>query len=148
MTGNSGVSGYSRRNDRGGETPSVRRPNSTVAWSIASKLSWDRRARPVSARSWTSTASRPSCPPSSVVNSTTRIRFSVRVPVLSEQSTVAAPMVSSAAIRRARTLLRAIRYAPSARKTVTTTGNSSGSSEMARVRPASRPPFQSARPSP
>ena len=65
-------------------------------------------------------------PGEAVVNSTTFIRFSVSVPVLSEQSTVAAPSVSSAAIRRARTLLRAIRYAPRARKMVTTTGNSSG----------------------
>ena len=46
------------------------------------------------------------------------------------------------------TLLREIRQAPSARKTVSTTGNSSGSVAMAIAMPASKPCFQTSAPPP
>ncbi len=52
--------------------------------------------------------------------------FCVSVPVLSTHSTVAAPSVSMAGMRRVSTLLREMRQAPRARKIVSTTGNSSG----------------------
>ena len=69
----------------------------------------------------------------------TVIWFSVRVPVLSTQRTVAAPSVSIAATRRVSTWRCDNRHAPSARKIVSTTGNSSGSVAIASVMPASRP---------
>jgi arginine exporter protein ArgO len=75
----------------------------------------------------------------------TRIRFSVKVPVLSTASTVAAPIDSTAGIRRVKTPAREMRQAPIARKTVSTTGNSSGRMPMASVTPASTPPSQSVR---
>jgi hypothetical protein len=78
----------------------------------------------------------------------TVIWFSVSVPVLSTQSTVAAPSVSMAGTRRVSTWRCDNRHAPSARKIVSTTGNSSGSVAIARVRPASRPCSQSPRVSP
>src|SRR6516225_4365649 len=58
------------------------------------------------------------------------MRFWVRVPVLSVQSTVAAPSVSIAATRRVRTRAREMRQAPITMKTVRTSGNSSGSIDM------------------
>ena len=64
------------------------------------------------------------------------MRFSVSVPVLSTHSTVVAPSVSIAGIRRVSTLCFEMRHAPSARKTVRTTGNSSGSIPIASVTPA------------
>jgi hypothetical protein len=79
------------------------------------------------------------------ITSATAMRFSVSVPVLSTQSTVAAPSVSMAGMRRVSTRSRAMRHAPSARKMVSTTGNSSGSIAMASVTPARIPPSQSPR---
>ena len=69
----------------------------------------------------------------------TVILFWVRVPVLSEHRTVAEPRVSMAAGFLVRTFRFDMRQAPSARKTVRTTGNSSGSMAMARVIPARKP---------
>ena len=71
------------------------------------------------------------------------MRFSVSVPVLSTHSTVAAPSISIAGMRRVSTPCREMRQAPSARNTVSTTGNSSGRIAMASVRPASTPSSQS-----
>ena len=71
------------------------------------------------------------------------MRFSVSVPVLSTHSTVAAPKVSTAGIRRVRTRFCDMRHAPSARNIVSTTGNSSGSVAIASVIPARSPSFQS-----
>ena len=65
------------------------------------------------------------------------MRFSVSVPVLSVHSTVAEPSVSIAAARRVSTRACEIRQAPIAMKTVSTTGNSSGSIDMPRAMPAS-----------
>ena len=75
----------------------------------------------------------------------TAMRFSVSVPVLSTHNTVAAPRVSIAGKRRVSTPRLEIRHAPSARKTVSTTGNSSGSIAIASVTPASIPASQSPR---
>ena len=57
---------------------------------------------------------------------TTVIRFSVRVPVLSEQMTVAEPMVSQATNCRTRLLARVILRMAKASDTVTLMGNPSG----------------------
>ena len=75
--------------------------------------------------------------PFGVRNSATDMRFSVNVPVLSVQSTVAEPSVSMAAARRVRTRAREMRQAPIAMNTVSTTGNSSGSIDMPSAMPAS-----------
>ncbi len=75
----------------------------------------------------------------------TVIWFIVSVPVLSTQRTVAAPSVSMAGTRRVSTWRCESRQAPSARKIVRTTGNSSGSVAMASVIPASTPCSQSPR---
>ena len=64
------------------------------------------------------------------------MRLRVRVPVLSVHSTVIAPSASIAGVRRTRAWCRAIRQAPSARNTASTTGNSSGMVAIASVRPA------------
>ena len=77
-----------------------------------------------------------------MISSRTVMRFCVRVPVLSTHSTVAEPSVSTPGIRRVSTCLRDIRQAPSARNTVSTTGNSSGSIAIAGVMPASSPSSQ------
>jgi hypothetical protein len=66
------------------------------------------------------------------------MRFCVRVPVLSVQSTVAAPSVSIAATRRVRTRAREMRQAPITMKTVRTSGNSSGSIDMPSAMPLSK----------
>ncbi len=66
------------------------------------------------------------------------MRFSVMVPVLSVQITVAAPKVSTVVARFAMTPCRANRHAPNARKVVKATGISSGRMDMAKVRPESR----------
>jgi hypothetical protein len=66
-------------------------------------------------------------------------RAEVAFAISDVQSTVAAPSVSMAGTRRVSTRLREMRHAPSARKTVSTTGNSSGTIEMATVRPARTP---------
>ena len=80
---------------------------------------------------------RPKRLPSASRSSAMDIRFSVRVPVLSVQNTVAEPSVSIAAARRVRTRAREIRHAPIAMKTASTTGNSSGSIDMPSAMPAS-----------
>jgi len=67
------------------------------------------------------------------------MRFSVKVPVLSVQSTDAAPSVSMADARRVSTLTFEIRHAPIAMKTASTIGNSSGSIDMPTAMPASTP---------
>ena len=71
------------------------------------------------------------------------MRFSVSVPVLSLHSTVVAPSVSMALMRRVSTPSFDRRRAPSAGNTVSTTGYSSGSMAMARAMPASRACSQS-----
>ena len=76
------------------------------------------------------------------------IWFCVSVPVLSTHRTVAAPSISTAGIRRVSTRLREIRQAPSARKIVSTTGNSSGRMAMAIAMPARNPCFQASAPPP
>ena len=75
--------------------------------------------------------------PSAVRSSVIVILFSVSVPVLSVQRTVAEPRVSMAAARRVRTRAREIRQAPIAMKTASTTGNSSGSIDIPRAMPPS-----------
>ena len=65
------------------------------------------------------------------------MRFSVSVPVLSVHSTVVAPSVSIALMRRVSTPSFDRRLAPRAGKTVSTTGYSSGSSAIASAMPAS-----------
>jgi len=87
-------------------------------------------------------------PPASVRSSLTVMRFCVTVPVLSEHSTVAAPSISMAGMRRVRTLDFEMRHAPRARNTVRTTGNSSGSMAIASVMPASAASSQSLRVNP
>ena len=78
----------------------------------------------------------------------TVIRFWVSVPVLSTHKTVAAPSVSIAGILRVSTRLREILQAPSARKTVSTTGSSSGRIDIAMAMPARKPSFQTTTPPP
>ena len=95
------------------------------------------RAAPVTSIDASPASSRATC-----------IRLTVSVPVLSLHSTVAAPSASSAGIRRVRTWLFAMRQAPIAWNTVRTTGNSSGSSDIATVSPASTPSSQSWRTTP
>ena len=79
-------------------------------------------------------------------SSTIVIRFCVKVPVLSVQRTVAEPSVSMAATRRVKTRAREIRHAPITMKTVRTSGNSSGSIDIASAMPprnaSSQPPRQ------
>ena len=70
------------------------------------------------------------------------MRFMVSVPVLSTQITVAEPSVSSTGERRVSTCFCERRHAPSARKTVSTTGNSSGSIAIAVAMPARSPSSQ------
>ncbi len=65
------------------------------------------------------------------------MRFSVSVPVLSLHSTVVAPSVSMALMRRVSTPSFDSRRAPRAGNTVSTTGYSSGSIAMASAMPAS-----------
>ena len=59
------------------------------------------------------------------------MRFSVRVPVLSEQMTVTEPRVSTAGSLRMRALRRSIRCAPSDRAMVTMAGSPSGTAATA-----------------
>ena len=73
------------------------------------------------------------------------MRFSVRVPVLSAQRTVAEPRVSMAAARRVSTRALLMRQAPMAMKTASTTGNSEGSMDMPMAMPASAACNQSPR---
>ena len=63
----------------------------------------------------------------------TVIRFSVSVPVLSEQMTVTEPRVSTAGSLRIRARRLSIRCAPNARAMVTTAGNPSGTAATARL---------------
>ena len=69
----------------------------------------------------------------------TDIRLRVSVPVLSVQSTVAAPKVSIAVARRVSTRERESRHAPITMKTVSTSGNSSGSIDMPSAMPPAAP---------
>ena len=62
---------------------------------------------------------------------TTLMRFSVRVPVLSEQMTVAPPRVSTAGRRRTSASCLAMRCTPSAMTMVAVAGRLSGITEMA-----------------
>ena len=64
---------------------------------------------------------------------TTVISFWVRVPVLSEQTTVAEPRVSTAGSLRMRAWRRTMRCMPRARQMVTTAGRPSGTAAMARL---------------
>ena len=75
----------------------------------------------------------------------TAMRFCVSVPVLSTHRVVTEPSVSTAGIRRVSTRLCERRHAPKARKTVSTTGNSSGIMAIAKVSPARNPSSQSPR---
>ena len=68
--------------------------------------------------------------PSGARRNETDMRLRVSVPVLSVHKTVAAPSVSIAAARRVNTLDCDSRHAPMTMKTVSTSGNSSGSSDM------------------
>ncbi len=63
----------------------------------------------------------------------TVISFWVRVPVLSEQMTVAEPSVSTEERRRIRACLRTISRIPNARLMVTTAGKPSGTAAIARL---------------
>ncbi|MCY1538263.1 hypothetical protein D9M68_737940 [compost metagenome] len=76
------------------------------------------------------------------------MRLPVRVPVLSLHSTVVAPSVSIALMRRVSTPSVDRRRAPSAGNTVITTGYSSGSIAMASAMPASNACSQSPRTKP
>ncbi len=73
--------------------------------------------------------------PSGVQIRCATMRFSVMVPVLSEQITVAAPRVSTACSRRTSARRRTIARAPSASVTVTTAGSPSGTMATASDRP-------------
>ena len=61
------------------------------------------------------------------------MRFSVSVPVLSEQMAVTEPSVSTAGSLRIRALRRTMRCAPRARAMVTTAGRPSGTAATARL---------------
>ena len=65
--------------------------------------------------------------------SRTVISLRVSVPVLSEQITVTEPKVSTLGSLRTRALRRTIRSRPSARASVTTAGNPSGTAATARL---------------
>ena len=71
--------------------------------------------------------------PPPVHRTRTVIRFWVRVPVLSEQTTVAPPRVSTAGSRRITAPRRAIRETPIARVMVTAAGRPSGMAPTARA---------------
>ena len=66
------------------------------------------------------------------------MRFSVRVPVLSVQMTVAPPSVSTAGSRRTSASCRAMRCTPSAMTMVAVAGRLSGMTEMASDTASSR----------
>ena len=72
--------------------------------------------------------------PSPWTTASTRMRFSVSVPVLSVQIYVTEPSVSTAGKRRMRACCFTIRRAPRARDTVTTAGSASGMAATARLR--------------
>lgn len=76
---------------------------------------------------------------------TKAMRLTVSVPVLSTASTLVVPKASMACGWRVSTCCWASRHAPKAIITVHTTANSSGISDIASVRPASRPWVQSPR---
>ena len=75
----------------------------------------------------------------------TSIWLRVSVPVLSTHRTVVAPSSSTAGMLRVSTFCLDRRHAPSPRKMVSTTGNSSGRMAIASVSPASKPVSQSPR---
>ncbi|MNE04081.1 hypothetical protein D3C80_966040 [compost metagenome] len=97
------------------------------------------------ATAWSVPASGAALRRPSIHAAASRMRFSVKVPVLSTHSRVAPPSASTTAVRRTRTCFCASRRAPRARKTVSTIGNSSGIRAMAMVSPARAPPDQSSR---
>ena len=139
----SGESGYSRTSSQsGGRAPCRQRrlPRRWKACSIGSNGSrWLARIAELDHRRGRlrEAARRPvrwSVP--GAQSRATPMRFSVSVPVLSEQSTVAAPSASTAGRRRVSTRLCERRQAPRAMKIVSTTGNSSGSTAMASAMPA------------
>lgn len=73
------------------------------------------------------------------------MRFCVSVPVLSTHSTVAEPSASTVGMRRVSTRCREMRHAPIAMNTASTTGYSSGRTDIASVIPDSSPCSQSSR---
>ena len=98
-----------------------------------SAISWNCSGSGRSSSTWTDP---------STTSSRTVMLFIVSVPVLSTQMAVADPSVSMTGGRRVSTCRCDMRQAPSARKTVSTTGNSSGSIAIAVAMPASRPSSQ------
>ena len=86
--------------------------------------------------------------PDGIQYSATAIMFSVNVPVLSVHNTVADPNVSIAEARRVSTPAWPMRHAPIARNIVSTTGNSSGNSDMPMAIPASSASIQPPRSNP
>ena len=72
-----------------------------------------------------------SCVSPSTSSTVTVMRFSVRVPVLSEQMTVTEPRVSTAGSLRMRAWRLSMRWAPRARAMVTTAGSPSGTAATA-----------------
>lgn len=114
-----------------GSTGVARMANSATVWNCSGSGSPPRRC---------------TSPPAS--SAATDMRFIVNVPVLSTQTTVAEPSVSITGGRRVSTWRCDMRHAPSARKTVSTTGNSSGSMAIAVAMPARNPSSQPPRTSP
>lgn len=104
-------------------------------WSGLARSAQASRARVAGGRVCSGAAVRSS----PATSSASDMRFSVSVPVLSVHSTVTEPSASMAGARRTSAFCLAMRHAPSARNTVSTTGNSSGILAIARVTPASRP---------
>ena len=151
----SGESGYSRTSSQVWWRCSVpvraAAPSRWKARSIGSKGSRWLARMPSSTTSCTASGSRrpsaTSTAPASpgAQSRATLMRFSVRVPVLSVQRTVAAPSASTAGSRRVSMRLRESRQAPMAMNTVSTTGSSSGRMAMARATPASSPRSHSPR---
>ena len=110
-------------------------PSATLASAAA-------RSSGASASGSASPGRRSQVSPATDIAPTTSIWLQVSVPVLSTHSTVVEPKVSMAWGWRVRTCCRARRQAPSASITVHTTANSSGTMDMASVRPTSRPADQ------
>ncbi len=129
-----------------------RSPSDVKALSIGSMGSTGEASTATSAISWHGSGSgRPSSTTHVspfTMSERTVMLFIVRVPVLSTQMTVAEPRVSMTGERRVSTLRLDMRHAPSARNTVRTMGNSSGSSAIAAAMPASRPSSHNPRVSP
>ena len=77
---------------------------------------------------WTNSSDSPT-----TLRMVTVIRFSVNVPVLSEQMVVTDPSVSTAGSFRIKALRRTMRWAPRAKLMVTTAGRPSGTAATARL---------------